>query len=118
MKIETIADLQAICQGFDSDPSFRGFLLHPEQDAHNYSLGDGVSFEVVEVGSDCDYNQETTILLVFEFTFPTQKARIGLYVDGANTVVDYLDVEGTLVSWAESFDKEYIPELLHNYCHD
>lgn len=52
-------------------------------------------------------------MLVFEFTFPTQKARIGLY-----TVVDYLDAEGTLVSWAESFDEEYIPELLHNYCHD
>jgi hypothetical protein len=72
---------------------------------------------VIDDESEVEYNAENTTCAVLDVACDDGIVRVGLYADGAQTVLDVLDPDERMEDWAANWDADgVVPEYLLRHC--
>lgn len=114
--LSTTEDIRNEAQGWNSGYALRDIALFG--DGGNTALADGCSVTIVDDENEHEFNAQNNQLFVAEFTMRDGVQRVGIYSDGAKTIIDALDEGDTVETWANSWvdncinDLESVPTMI------
>lgn len=120
MTYSTTQDIRSGANGYDYSSALRNLceFIRTGYDQDGFELAEGCTGTLVEDGSEYEFNAQNSALYVVEFAMQDGGQRVGVYSDGAQTIIDTLEPTDTLENWANDFaannsgDFDGVPYLL------